>query len=146
VNILVIDDEKWRHDFFEDSLKKISEIKSVCIHHATDAIQALQLMHSVKFDLVFFDYDLGYGDSGLVVARVVLGLCDGRNAVEYNRPSAVWIHSQSREGQRIESIFMVAGILTHRQSIDDCMGYPESFVEGVLHLLGLGKSDKPEVS
>jgi len=76
----------------------------------------------------------------------VLGLCDGRNAVEYNRPSAVWIHSQSREGQRIESVFMVAGILTRRQSIDDCVGYPESFVEGVLHLLGLGKSDKPEVS
>lgn len=127
IKVLIIDDEKYRHDWFSEHLRKIVGIE---VYNVMNGASALTLMRLNKFDLIFFDHDLGDDLDGSRIATTVL------MESEYNRPSAVWVHSQNWHGaQNIESKFRSVGIRTQIRDISSCMGDPESFVSTVLWVL-----------
>jgi len=124
MNILIIDDEEYRQKWLTDVLEKAGFVT----RSALNAAQALDQMQATKFDLAFFDHDLGNGDNGSQLATIVL------THKKYKCPTAVWVHSQNWPGARnIASKFKSVRVCV--QSIDVCMSSPESFISAVKALL-----------
>ena len=91
MKILVIDDQQYRQDNFGDIFDRYYPDWE--IHQAWDAKEALTAFQEHKFDLVFFDHDLGYGDSGSAIAYEVLD-----RPGKYKCPGKAIVHSSSWNG------------------------------------------------
>lgn len=103
-DILVIDDEEDpRHVWFRTTLGALGHQVS----SAYDADQALEQLATRKFDVAFFDHDLGnHSVSGSAIAGHALNDPD-----TYHRPRSAWAHSMNYDGARnIASKFYSAGI------------------------------------
>ncbi len=113
MKILVLDDEKVRHDWFKDFFAKEFNDVPVELHHAWHANTARDLMFAHQFDVVFFDHDLGVGcPDGSEAAAMV---CDEPQL--FNRPRIVFVHSHNPSGaDAIQSKFTMSGIECHQFS------------------------------
>lgn len=103
-DILVIDDEEEpRHVWFRAHLGALGHR----VTSAYEAESALDLLRTRKFDLVFFDHDLGNTPvNGSMIAGQVL-----MNPDTYHAPSAVWVHTMNYHGaQNIASKFYSAQV------------------------------------
>jgi CheY-like chemotaxis protein len=99
MNILVIDDDSARQSWFGTQFQLFKTKHNVS--RAFNDLQALELLKSHKFDLVFFDHDLGIGMNGQQIASEILW-----NEDDYMIPKSVWIHSENPVGvKHIKSIF-----------------------------------------
>jgi len=125
-SILIIDDEEYRQKWLTDILEKAG----FTTRSALDANQALEQMHETKFDLAFFDHDLGYGDNGSQLATQII------THSKYKCPTAVWVHSQNWRGsQNIATKFRNVRVRVRVQDISSCMEYHENFIENVKSIL-----------
>lgn len=134
-NILVIDDDSARQSWFAHHLGM--HMPDAIVHAAFNDLQALTCMRAVKFDLVFFDHDLGIGMDGSQIAYEIL-----QNSDCYNIPSAVWIQSENPVGKKnIASKFksfdpeIRVNDTGFSAIIDAVVIYPDWFVESVKLLL-----------
>lgn len=127
MNILIIDDEEYRQRWLTDVLEKAG----FSTRSALNADQALEQMQATKFDLAFFDHDLGMTSmDGSRLATQVL------THSKYKCPAAVWVHSQNWSGARnIASKFKSTDVRVCVQEISTCMASPESFIENVRALI-----------
>ena len=105
-DILVIDDEvEPRQQWFAAHLAALG-------HHVTAAhssAEAYRALHERKFDLAFFDHDLGEpATTGSTIAGEIL-----YHPEEYRCPRSVWVHSHNPVGAlNIDSKFRSAGVPT----------------------------------
>jgi len=111
LDILVIDDDvvapehiEPRQTWFARRLSALGH-KVTAAHSSSDAYGCLR---ERKFDLAFFDHDLGEDASGSTIAGRVLYQPD-----DYQCPRAVWVHSLNSIGAaNIASKFQSAGVPT----------------------------------
>lgn len=90
MRILIIDDMPERHRLIERLCRK--QIKGdLSFFAATNADDAMGALTAERFDLVFFDHDLGHGGTGLDVARFV-------GTVIAIKPSRALVHSSNTVG------------------------------------------------
>ncbi len=70
-NILIVDDEHYRHDFILSLIEKDSEV-SIC--HAYTYNQAIDALENaeVAFDYIFLDHDLGGNNTGYDLCKWIL--------------------------------------------------------------------------
>jgi len=134
-NILIIDDEQYRHRWFNRTFKDME--LELDIRTAYDADQALEQMRETQFDVVFFDHDLGAGPNGSRLATMVLGDPFGPgDSRQYKWPYNVFIHSLNWNGARnIESKFKSAGVRTFFREISLCIEKPKDFLAVVNALI-----------
>lgn len=94
LKVLVIDDEYDRQDWFLGTLQRTGlKMRITQAHNDTEAMIAFR---DNKFDLAFFDHDLGqWSDNGSIIAGKVRIL-----HTEYNCPKAVIVHSMNYQGAR----------------------------------------------
>lgn len=103
LDILVIDDEEVRHEWFRVALKRLGHTMT----SAYRSVEALRLLRTHRYDLAFFDHDLvGEQATGSTIAGAVL-----HNPESYQCPRAVWVHSANPVGAlNIASKFRSASI------------------------------------
>lgn len=103
LHILVIDDEDDpRLIWFRQTLGHMGHR----VHTAQTADAAMELFREFKFDLAFFDHDLGGRYGGSDIASKLLN--DPEN---YQCPGAVWVHSMNSAGAaNIASKFRSVGV------------------------------------
>ncbi len=117
--ILVLDDDKFRHELFEKSLGKDN-----VVHHVYGYDQAIKALDKYSpFDIIYYDHDLGdhgpspNGYSGTVErtgADVALYMV--KVLPEDKRPKLVVVHSWNYYGaNRIALICKEAGIPVRRE-------------------------------
>ena len=94
MKVLVIDDDHSRQEDFKLLFDKTYPDWEVI--YAWDDKQALAAFKEHKFDIAFFDHDLGFGsESGSHIAFQVLS-----NPKIYKAPKWVWVHSNNSVGAR----------------------------------------------
>lgn len=103
LHILVIDDEDdQRLVWFRKTFGEMGHR----VQTAQTAAAAMDLFREFKFDLAFFDHDLGETYGGSDIAGKVLNDPD-----TYQYPGAVWVHSMNPDGAlNIASKFRSAGV------------------------------------
>lgn len=106
MRVLVIDDQQYRHQNFGDIFTRYYPDWE--IHQAWNAEEALKAFQEHKFDLVFFDHDLGYGDSGSSIAYQVLD-----RPGKYKCPGKAIVHSANWNGARNIAGWLEAGGVPH---------------------------------
>jgi CheY-like chemotaxis protein len=104
LQILVIDDDPARQDWFSRSLEGLGRVSA-----ARTSADAYALLRKGSFGLAFFDHDLGAdGDTGSTIASRILMEAD-----TYHCPRVVWVHSANPVGAaNIGSKFRSANVLT----------------------------------
>jgi CheY-like chemotaxis protein len=111
LNILVIDDDVVMFDDIEPRQQWFARRLSAYGHKVTAAhssSEAYRFLRERKFDLAFFDHDLGEEANGSTIASEVLYHPD-----DYQCPRAVWVHSLNSIGAaNIASKFKSAGVPT----------------------------------
>ena len=89
MKVLILDDEKSRHDGFN----KIYQGEE--IHHAYHVGEAIELMNKHQFDIAQLDFDLGSGcPTGLDAVEAIIAMDD------WQRPRTVIVHSRGDEEPR----------------------------------------------
>lgn len=82
MKVLILDDEKYRHEGFDSALEGNE------IWHAYDCRQAIKILEEVgPFDVVYLDYNLSKELTGLDAARYIARMSPER------RPKSIRIHS-----------------------------------------------------
>jgi hypothetical protein len=104
MEILVIDDQVTpRQSWFRRRLVGLGSIAS-----ALTSAAAYDLLRARKFDVAFFDHDLGEEDSGSTIATRIL-----MEPHIYHCPRAVWVHSVNPVGaENIASKFRSQNVPT----------------------------------
>jgi CheY-like chemotaxis protein len=130
MHTLVIDDDPLRLRWFQDTLERAGHEVRLADH----AEAALDQFREVRFDLAFFDHDLGPPRSlrnpvemnGSRLLGAVL------NAKRYMTPLAVWVHSANPIGaENIASKCRSAGIRYCIGSYINLTKDPEGFLTAV---------------
>lgn len=106
MRVLVIDDQQYRQDNFGDIFNRY--YTDWYVHQAWNAEEALLGFQEFKYDLVLFDHDLGYGDSGSTVAYKVLD-----RPGKYKCPGKAIIHSANWTGAQNIAGWLKAGGVPH---------------------------------
>jgi CheY-like chemotaxis protein len=88
-HILTIDDNEARQKWFLRALVSAGHE----LRQAFDAEMALEQFQETRFDLAFFDHDLGPGDNGSQLAFKIFSDPD-----RYKKPGAVWVQSSNPVG------------------------------------------------
>src|SRR3954470_19303046 len=111
LDILVIDDEVLGFDDIDSRQQWFARRLSAFgykVTAATSSSEAYRLLRERKFDLAFFDHDLGEEATGSTIAGKILYQPD-----DYQCPRAVWVHSLNPIGAaNIASKFNSAGVPT----------------------------------
>lgn len=96
-NILIIDDDIRRVQFFQDKFAKNK------LFYSTNAEHAISQLETLGFDLICLDYDLGMGSKGLEIAQYII-LKDIR--------AEVLVHSMNENGATLikEALVMKGNI------------------------------------
>lgn len=125
LKILVIDDEvDPRQQWFREKLTAIGH--SVSSAHTSS--EAYQLLSQERFDLAFFDHDLGEDATGSTIAGQILYEHD-----LYQCPRAVWVHSANPVGAaNIVSKFRSVGVPTQQLDFGALQDMP---IEALSHLM-----------
>lgn len=127
VEILVIDDDQGRLRWFQDVL----EAAGHNVRLANTADTALDQIHEMQFDVVFFDHDIGPGMTGSQLAYHIFAF-----PKKMKRPSAVWIHTSNSVGaDNIEAKCRSAGVRIGRGKYEDLIKNPKGLTEAVTSLL-----------
>jgi CheY-like chemotaxis protein len=90
-NILVIDDDGGRLDWFQ----KVLEAMGHDLRLAVSANSALDQFRETAFDVAFFDHDLGLGMNGSQLAYRIFS-----STKRFKVPRAVWIHTSNPVGAK----------------------------------------------
>lgn len=100
MKVLILDDEKYRHEGFDGVLGGNE------VWHAYDCRQAVKILDEVgPFDVVYLDYNLQDGLTGAEVAIYIARMSPKR------RPKSILIHSWHPEGSwRMQQILETVGI------------------------------------
>jgi len=123
--ILVLDDDKFRHDMFEKALGEDN-----IVHHVYNYDQAIKALDRYSpFDIIYYDHDLGdFGESphgyGGTVERTGadVALYVTRVLPEEKRPKLAIIHSWNFYGaQNIASILSKAGIEVRKEPFGEAV-------------------------
>jgi DNA-binding NarL/FixJ family response regulator len=97
VKILILDDERLRHDAFDRAYKNHE------VHHAYTPEQFRKAVERHQFDVISFDHDLGGPETGLHCARWML--------TTEHWPAQAVVHSWNPSGGRaIFDLLHQAGI------------------------------------
>lgn len=128
MNILVIDDEPDRARWFEDQLEPIGH--TVRVAHTPE--DALDQMHEVQFDLVFFDHDLGSREwNGSKIAYHVFN-----HPKKYKRPGAVWVHSSNTPGaENVAAKCRSAGVKCGVGKFESFRAQPSALLNAITQLV-----------
>jgi 5'-nucleotidase len=124
-DILVIDDElDPRQAFFQERLQALG-------HRVTSALSsgpALDLLKTQRYDLAFFDHDLGESATGSTIAGQIL-----YHHEEYHCPRAVWVHSANPVGaENIASKFRSVGVPTRRMEFGLMLELSDDLLNGLI--------------
>lgn len=144
-DILVIDDDydclvEPRQQWFATRLATLG-------HHVTAAhssAEAYRLLRERRFDVAFFDHDLGEpSTTGSTVAGEIL-----YHPEEYECPRAVWVHSHNPVGAaNIESKFRSAGVPTRVVEFRELQAMPielfSALIQELLPHIEAPKSSDP---
>lgn len=125
-NILVVDDDSSRVDWFVHNLEKQYDVRV-----AIDAAAALDQLRETKFDLAFIDHDMGPGMNGSELAAYMI-----KNAKRFKLPYRVWLHSSNRSGaSNMESKFVSAKVRCFVRAYDDLAKSDHYFMQTVQMIL-----------
>lgn len=103
MNILFLDDDPIRHDTFDRV-----HGKNHTIWHVYTPKRFREVCLAKEFDCVFFDHDLGTGETGYDLAEWFVQQIK-RATIDI--PERVFIHSWNSVGaQRIEQVFKTIGV------------------------------------
>ncbi len=103
MNILFLDDDPIRHDTFDRV-----HGKNHTIHHVYSANRFREVALYKEFDCVFFDHDLGIGETGYDLAKWFVAQI-GSGAIKI--PERVFVHSWNIVGaEQIVSVFKQIGV------------------------------------
>jgi len=146
LNILVIDDDVEAFDDIEPRQTWFARRLSALGHNVTAAAsssEAYRLLHEHKFDLAFFDHDLGEAITGSTIAGQIL-----YEPEEYQCPRAILVHSHNPIGAaNIESKFRSAGVPTRVLDYSTLKAAPFPLLGDIINELlpqvGEAKSSEP---
>ena len=126
-SILTIDDSPQRQSWFLRSLVSAGHE----LRQAFDADMALEQFQETRFDLAFFDHDLGPGDNGSQIMFKVLNVPD-----RYKKPGAVWVQSSNPIGaENIRAKCSSAGVPCMRLPFENFCSDRESFLKAIRSVL-----------
>ena len=126
--ILVIDDDGTRLNWFQSVLGPL-----YAVDWAKRGIAAMQLFRAKRFDLVFFDHDLGTDSvTGSQIAKDILA-----SPASFFKPRRVWVHAGKmlKENSDIALQFSDAGVPVFMQSFDTIVKDRKLFLDEVAKLL-----------
>lgn len=128
MDILVIDDEVSRTRWFQDTLEPAGH--QLRLAHTPE--DALDQLHELKFDLVFFDHDLGSKEwNGSKLAYHVF-----MHPKRYMRPDAIWIHTSNPNGaENIAAKCRSAGVRFGIGAFESFMKQPNSLLKAIAELM-----------
>ena len=141
LDILVIDDDQmWFDEVVEPRQVWFARVLSTLGHRVTAAgssAQALESLRHQKFDLVFFDHDLGEESHGTTAATgsslASEILCQPET---YKWPRAVWVHSHNPLGAaNIASKFRSVGIPTQVAAYNTLLGLAPAELDRAIEAL-----------
>ena len=140
MQILVIEDDESRQRWLQDTLE--SGGHDVRLADTADA--ALDQFRETRFDLVFFDHDLGpspqrHGYSRALPSHLRHGDPNGSRILgevlrtrKYRVPKVIWVHSANPVGaENIVSKCRSAGIPHHVEDYGSLIRDPEAFLEAI---------------
>ena len=115
MNILILDDQEFRHDGFREAYKDLA----VTLFHAYSYNEATQLLDNEVFDYIWLDHDLGTEKDGKDAARYIALL------PKEKLPRCVYIHSANWSGAReMKAILNECGMLAGAYNFNDVLtGY-----------------------
>lgn len=146
LDILVIDDDvvgfehvEARQTWFAKRLVALGH-KVTAAHSSSEAYP---LLRERRFDLAFFDHDLGEAATGSTIAGQIL-----YQPEEFKCPRAVWVHSHNPVGAaNIESKFRSAGVPTRVLDYSTLKVMPlevlGDLINELLPVVGATKSNEP---
>jgi len=130
MKILIIDDERHRHDFFTHVFNEL--YPDITIDHAWNSFDAERAFRKSTYDVAFFDHDLGDDadtQNGSQIASTILN-----NPEFFSLPKSVWVHSSNTPGAlNIASKFASCGIknraMPFRNEMCEFMKTPGAFLQ-----------------
>lgn len=119
LRVLILDDERARHDAFD------RQYAGAEVWHAYDGKQFQSAWAKVpRFDVVSFDHDLGYSETGVEVAQWMVA-----RMTESTRPHLCVVHGWNPDGAKaIARLLVAAGLDVERIPFGGHKGCPIDIV------------------